>query len=133
MTDVPQLCVGDKSDHGGQIISGDPLATLNGKSASRIADLHACILFYETDPFQTAPIPFTSTTRVTPFPHGITPIIIGANIPNRMLINGRLAAYEGDRAGCGCVLKSSNPNLTSAIALGFIAVSVLALGGRSER
>lgn len=128
MSEPSQLVVGDTSTHGGKIITGDPVCTINGKAAARINDLHSCPMFYDTDPLQTAPIPFTTVPRVTPFPHGVTPISIGVNSPSRMLLNGRPVALEGDFAGCGCVLKSNGPNLSTCLAVGALAVSVLALG-----
>lgn len=111
MTDVAILTVGDKSDHGGQIISGDPIVKINNKPVARLGDLHNCPQVYPNG-----------------VPHGTTPIVMKQNVPNRMIVNGRLAAVEGDMAGCGCTLMSSNVNMTKCIALGAIAVSVLALG-----
>jgi hypothetical protein len=77
MSEVSQLCVGDKSDHGGTIITGDNLYSINGRAASCIGDLHNCPLFYPNGQ-----------------PHGITPIIPLINVPNRLIINNKL------RSGC---------------------------------
>lgn len=110
--DLSTLVVGDKSDHGGVIITGDPLMTVNGKPIARIGDLHSCPKFYETIP---------------PIPHGVTPIIATQNVPNRAIVNNRLVAVEGDMCVCGCKLFSQS-SLMKCVGLGISAVSVFAIG-----
>lgn len=107
--DVNGLVVGDKSTHGGVIITGDPLMTIGGKPVARIGDLHSCPQFYPTIP---------------PIPHAITPIIPGQNVPVRTLISGRQAAVEGDLTGCGAKLIAQF-KLTTAISIGALVVGGL--------
>jgi uncharacterized Zn-binding protein involved in type VI secretion len=83
------LTVGCFSTHGGVIITGDPLMTINGKPVARIGDLHACPLFY----------PF-----VVPVPHAVQPIIPGPCSAQRPTVNGRPLALSGDLTPCGAVL-----------------------------
>lgn len=77
------LTVGCFSDHGGVIITGDPLLMINGRAVARVGDLHSCPLFWVL------------------VPHAITPIIASNPCPYRPNINGRLAAISGDTTGCG--------------------------------
>lgn len=75
--------LGDQSDHGGTIITGDPTATVNGMPIARVGDLHACPLYWGV------------------VPHGTTPIIPAGCLTSRALINGRPNALNNDLTGCG--------------------------------
>jgi len=86
----PIALVGDQSDHGGVIISGDPIATVNGRPVARVGDLHSCP--------QVWPL-FT--------PHSITAIIPLGCAPVRGLIKGRPNALRDDLTGCGAKLITS--------------------------
>ncbi len=77
--------LGDRSDHGGQIISGAARTLVNGIPAARKGDQHSCPLDG----------------------HGVTPIVTGSDTT---VIEGRPAARVGDRAGCGAVITSGSPN-----------------------
>lgn len=81
--------VGDQSDHGGTIITGDPTATVNGKPIARVGDLHACPQFYSGI-----------------VPHGTTPIIPAGCPTARALINGQPNALNNDITGCGAKIMS---------------------------
>lgn len=78
---MPQtiITVGCPTDHGGQVISGDPIAKINGKPIAKIGDICSC------------PI------------HGTTRIVAGP-CTARGLINGRPTAVSGDMTDCGAKL-----------------------------
>jgi uncharacterized Zn-binding protein involved in type VI secretion len=84
------ITVGCMSDHGGVVITGDPIATVCGVPVARIGDLHACPQY-------------TGDT-----PHGVTPIIQGPCGGYRGLMNGRPMAIATDRTGCGATLLPCN-------------------------
>lgn len=81
-----QARLGDRTDHGGAIISGASRTTVNGMSAARKGDLHSCPLKG----------------------HGVTPIVTGSA---SVMIEGRPAVRVGDRTGCGAVITSGSPNV----------------------
>lgn len=91
------LAVGDKSSHGGVIVTGDPIMLIDGKPVARIGDLHAC--------------PQTYPGGV---PHSTTPIVEGSACPNRPSIRGIPAALSGDTTTCGAQLLPGSPNATAA-------------------
>lgn len=95
MANASILTVGCPSNHGGQIITGDPTMKIDGKPVARIGDLHSCPQFYPTIP---------------PIPHAVTPIIRTANIPIRGTVNLREFAYEGDTTACGAQLLKCSTN-----------------------
>ena len=72
----PQARLGDRSSHGGRIVTGARRTYVNGRPAARLGDLHVC------------PLPF----------HGTTRIVTGST---KTFIEGRPAARMGDRTGCG--------------------------------
>ena len=109
MADLSILTVGCMSDHGGQIITGDPTMQIDGKPVARVGDLHSCPQFYPTTP---------------PIPHSVTPIIRTAPVEMRGNVNLREFAYEGDTTGCGAVLRKCS---TNAIGVGLFAFALLAL------
>lgn len=81
-----QARLGDRSSHGGTLVSGSPDTLVNGRPAVRVGDVHVC------------PIPG----------HGSTPVIRGSAT---VKINGRPAARVGDRAGCGAVIVTGSDDV----------------------
>lgn len=77
--------LGDKSSHGGSIITGATRTYANGKPIARVGDLHSC--------------PITG--------HGVTPIVTG-NVA--VLVEGSPAARVGDSTGCGATIVSGSPD-----------------------
>lgn len=79
----PQARMGDKTTHGGVIVTGAERTFINGKPAARMGDVHVC------------PMPF----------HGITPIVTG---DENVLIEGKPAARMGDITACGAVIATGS-------------------------
>lgn len=79
--------LGDKSDHGGVIITADPVTLINGIPAARIGDLHACPQYWGDTP------------------HGTRPIIPIGCLSNRGIMYGRIMALEDDMTTCGAKIK----------------------------
>jgi len=84
------ITVGDKTDHGGTVISGSPTHDINGRAIARLGDSVRCPLFYPGGK-----------------PHGINKIItahktmtVGDDVP---------VAVEGCKTECGCKLIGSQP------------------------
>lgn len=75
--------IGDQSTHGGAVITGDPLMTVQGVPVARVGDLHVCPLYWGF------------------IPHGTLPIIPIGCLTQRALVNGRPSAIADDIAGCG--------------------------------
>ncbi|OWY27440.1 PAAR domain-containing protein [Herbaspirillum robiniae] len=75
------IVVGDKTSHGGTVITGDQSFLLYGKAVARVGDLTTC-----------------------PKCKGTYPIISGAGDMNSL---GQAPAREGDRTACGATLISS--------------------------
>lgn len=82
----PQARLGDRSSHGGSIITGSVTAFVNGRPVARMGDMHVC------------PIPG----------HGVTPIVGGSM---NTATDGRPNARLGDIAGCGAVIVSGSLNV----------------------
>jgi uncharacterized Zn-binding protein involved in type VI secretion len=78
--------LGDRTNHGGTIISGAAKTLVNGMPAARVGDLHSCPLEG----------------------HGVTPIATGSS---KTMIEGQPAARIGDRTGCGAVITSGSPDV----------------------
>lgn len=112
MANASILTVGCPSNHGGQIITGDPTMKIDGKPVARIGDLHSCPQFYPTIP---------------PIPHAVTPIIRTANIPVRGTVNLREFAYEGDTTACGAQLLKCSSNAFGTALLVGAGIALLAL------
>ena len=74
-----QARLGDKTSHGGVIITGSPDTRVNGRPAARLGDLHVC------------PLPG----------HGTAAILTGSGT---VKINRRPAARVGDRTACGAMI-----------------------------
>ena len=80
---TPFILLGDKTDHGGVVISASETSDSNGKGVARVGDKVTC-------PKQG---------------HGrVTTIVTG---DPSMLIDGRPAARHGDKTACGATLIAS--------------------------
>ena len=71
-------CVGDKTTHGGFVISGSETMEIMGRKAARVGDLVSCP------------------------EHGTNPIIEGSDLA--VDTDGRKFAMHGHRTACGCRL-----------------------------
>lgn len=78
---------GDKTTHGGQVISASSNITVNGKKVALVGDMVSC--------------PVSG--------HGVNPILEG--IPQRTC-NGRSVVADGCKCQCGCQVISSAINST---------------------
>ncbi|MCI1006671.1 MULTISPECIES: PAAR domain-containing protein [unclassified Herbaspirillum] len=77
----PFIVVGDKTSHGGTVISGDQTFLVHGKAVARVGDLTTC-----------------------PKCKGTFPITSGAGDMKSM---GQAPARDGDRTACGATLMAS--------------------------
>ncbi|OCG20372.1 MULTISPECIES: PAAR domain-containing protein [unclassified Gilliamella] len=77
--------LGDKTSHGGQVISASTKLIVFTKGVARVGDLVSC--------------PITG--------HGINPIIEGDPL---FIEDGKQVAFHGHRSACGCALISSLTN-----------------------
>lgn len=75
------IVLGDKTTHGGMVISAQSTYTIRGKPVACVGDKIACPL------------------------HGINVIIEGES---KMLVNGKAVALNGHRCACGCQLIASS-------------------------
>lgn len=87
MTAVARL--GDTSSHGGTITSATGAVTANGIAIARLGDLHTCPIHG----------------------HGTTPLVTASSTVSAQ---GEGVVRVGDRAGCGAVITTGSPNITSA-------------------
>ncbi|MBW9336604.1 PAAR domain-containing protein [Herbaspirillum sp. RU 5E] len=85
----PFITIGDKTSHGGTVISGDQTFLIHGKAVAGIGDLTFC-----------------------PRCKGTFPITTGAE---DMITNGRAPAREGDRTACGAVLMATQAVTTHSL------------------
>ena len=76
---LPIARLGDTTDHGGKIITGNPLALVGGIPIACVGDLHVCAIKE----------------------HGTTPIVSGSM---KVLLYGRQVARLGDKTGCGATI-----------------------------
>lgn len=83
------ITVGDKTDHGGVVISGSPDHDIRGRAIARLGDKVACPQFYPGGK-----------------PHGINKIITAHNT---FTVNGVPVAVDGSTTECGCKLTGSMP------------------------
>lgn len=79
---LPIVRLGDKTTHGGAVISASPMHTLRGIGIARMGDMVAC------------PMPG----------HGTNPIVEGSPV---FTIEGRGVALHGHHSACGCALIAS--------------------------
>jgi len=84
----PLILVGDKTDHGGVVITGTPSSDVGGKSIARVGDKVTC--------------PQRG--------HGHTTTIVSGD-PN-CLMDGQPVARHGDKTACGAVLIASQSDTT---------------------
>lgn len=87
------ITVGDKTDHGGTVISGSPDHDIRGRAIARLGDKVACPQFYPGGK-----------------PHGINKIITAHNT---LTVNGVPVAVDGSATECGCKLTGSMPATAS--------------------
>lgn len=78
------IVVGDKTDHGGQVISGSPTHDIGGKAIARLHDKVLCPQFYPGGK-----------------PHGINKIITAHET---LTAGGIPVAVDGCKTECGCTL-----------------------------
>jgi uncharacterized Zn-binding protein involved in type VI secretion len=83
------ITVGDKTDHGGTVISGSANHDIRGKAIARLGDQVACPQLYPGGK-----------------PHGINKIITAHDT---LTIDGVPVAVEGCTTECGCKLIGSAP------------------------
>jgi len=74
--------LGDKTTHGGVVVTASPIHTLRGIGIARVGDMVAC------------PLPG----------HGTNPIVEGCPV---FTIGGRSVALHGHKTACGCSLIAS--------------------------
>ncbi|WP_433694024.1 PAAR domain-containing protein [Herbaspirillum seropedicae] len=84
----PFITVGDKTSHGGTVISGDQSFLIHGKAVASIGDLTTC-----------------------PRCKGTFAITTGAE---DMVTNGKAPARDGDRTACGAILIAAQALTTHA-------------------
>ena len=80
-----QARLGDRSNHGGMIVTGAARTLVNGRPAARMGDRHSC------------PLPG----------HGVLPIISGSP---KVLIEGKPSARVGDAIACGARIVTGSPD-----------------------
>lgn len=83
------ITVGDKTDHGGTVVSGSPTHDIRGRAIARIGDNVDCPQSYSGGK-----------------PHGVNKILSGNNT---FTINGLAVAVDGCNTECGCKLIGSQP------------------------
>ncbi|MEI2264062.1 PAAR domain-containing protein [Erwinia sp. CGal63] len=81
------VLLGDKTTHGGKVISASSNIIINGKEVALVGDMVSC------------PIK----------DHGTNPIIEGAS---QRTCGGRAVVVDGCKCQCGCQVISSAPNST---------------------
>ena len=81
------ITVGDKTDHGGTVISGSPSHDIRGRAIARLGDKVDCPQFYPGGK-----------------PHGVNKIITAHDTST---VNGVPVAVEGCTTECGCKLIGS--------------------------
>jgi uncharacterized Zn-binding protein involved in type VI secretion len=75
-------CVGDKTTHGGTIVTGNEFYKVQGKAAAQLGDLVPCPKCGGSFPIVTSQAPQT-------------------------VVYGRPLAYHGDKLSCGAVIEAS--------------------------
>lgn len=83
------IMVGDKTDHGGTVISGSPDHDIRGRAIARLGDKVDC------------PLPYPGGK-----PHGVNKIITAHDT---LTVNGVPVAVDGCTTECGCKLIGSVP------------------------
>lgn len=85
----PFIVLGDKTDHGGEVIEASGVSDTHGKGFARVGDKVTC--------------PKRG--------HGTTVIVTG---DPTMIIDGKAAARHGDKTACGAMLISTQAVTTDA-------------------
>lgn len=83
------ITVGDKTDHGGTVISGSPSHDIRGRAIARLGDQVDCPQFYPGGKL-----------------HGINKIVTAHS---SFIIDGVPVAVDGCTTECGCKLIASLP------------------------
>jgi uncharacterized Zn-binding protein involved in type VI secretion len=83
------ITVGDKTDHGGMVISGSPRHNIRGRAIARLGDTVNCPQSYPGGA-----------------PHGVNKIITGHVT---VKLDGVPVAVDGSVTECGCKLLGSLP------------------------
>ncbi|KAF1022026.1 MAG: putative deoxyribonuclease RhsB [Paracidovorax wautersii] len=86
----PLIVVGDKTDHGGVVLTGSASTLIDGKPVACVGDTVSC--------------PQRG--------HGGTTVIVTGSAG--MEIDGRMAARHGDKTACGATLLSSQVTTSNA-------------------
>jgi uncharacterized Zn-binding protein involved in type VI secretion len=86
----PFIVLGDKTDHGGEVIEASGVSDTHGKRLARVGDKVSC--------------PKRG--------HGGTTEIVSGDLT--MIIDGKAAARHGDKTACGATLISSQSVSTDA-------------------
>src|SRR4051812_25337132 len=76
----PLIVIGDRTDHGGTVISGTPTSDIDGKPIARVGDRVTC--------------PMKG--------HGGTTVIVSGD--PTLVLDGAAAARDGDKCACGATL-----------------------------
>ncbi|MDR5739547.1 MULTISPECIES: PAAR domain-containing protein [unclassified Caballeronia] len=84
---LPVICVGDRTDHGGKVITGSSTHKISGRSVARLNDLVDCPQTYPDGR-----------------PHGINKII---EAHPTFIVGGQRVALHGHHSECGCTLIGS--------------------------
>jgi uncharacterized Zn-binding protein involved in type VI secretion len=82
------ITVGDKTDHGGSVISGSPTRDIDGKPIARVGDQVSCPQVYPGGK-----------------PHGVNKIVTGHAA---VTVDGIAVAVDGCVTECGCKLIGSH-------------------------
>ena len=83
------ITVGDKTDHGGTVVSGSPTHDIRGQAIARLGDTVDCPQSYPGGK-----------------PHGINNIVTAYST---FTVNGVPVAVDGCKTECGCILIGSLP------------------------
>ncbi|MEO7497356.1 MAG: PAAR domain-containing protein [Massilia sp.] len=83
------ITVGDKTNHGGTVISGSPTHTIQGRAIARLGDQVNCPQLYPGGK-----------------PHGVNKIVTSFT---SFTVNGVSVAVDGCVTECGCKLIGSLP------------------------
>ncbi|MBK1616137.1 hypothetical protein CKO44_22025 [Rubrivivax gelatinosus] len=104
------IVMGDKTDHGGEVIECSEITDTHGRRIARVGD----------------------KVRCPKKGHGITVIVTG---DDTMLIDGKAVAYHGCRTSCGATLLSSQTattvELDGAVGVSAVTHAVAAASGQA--
>lgn len=86
----PIILVGDKTDHGGEVIEGSQVSDVTGKPIARIGDKVTC----------------------PKHGHGQNGITVIATGDQSFILDGQPVARHGDTTACGAILLSTQASTT---------------------